>query len=286
MADFAEVKSKPGLHYDFQLGIRITAQWKEFDWPKHLYNGCAVRAFFFSGKNPTGGIYIKYNSWYHIYPAIANGEFLTLYGDKSTHSGRHLSKDGLKVEKNTYFSIGVIIQGTSFGSLFGKEIVTSRNMGGIIGYKWTININAGSMLLTSFHIYDEIGRHFPSHGLGQVYVGVDHGNFFHAPIGSSVTVELVFQGQPNDIVTVVMEKGGLEAAYTDVPLNTNDPFTVIVVNTVNGWEVTVSFEGPTQTSRLIPHNSTDNLTRPMFSLNCYITRIHAVCAPFPPHHRH
>lgn len=284
MADLAEVRSKRGLHYDFQFGHKNVNTYRKFTWPEPHYNGCAVRAFFFSGENPAGGIDVRYSKWYYVNPTIENGKVYNNFSNDFTY-GKTGPKQGVNVEKNTYFSLGAIFDDRYMGFMFGNKVLERHNMHSTLGWKWTITLQEGSMILTSFHIYDEVGRHFPANGLGNVYVGENHSGFFLSPIGTRVTVELLYKNNPNTTMAIRMENNGPEAKYTGVPLNMNDPFTVIIDNTIKGWNVTVSFGGPNQTPKLIPRNSIDYYTRPVFT-NSSVIRILAVCAPTPPRHRH
>lgn len=115
MQMLAEVRSKRGLHYDFQYGIKISKE-KIFDWPEPFYTGCAIRAFFFSGENPTGKMLVRWTRDWHVTADLNSGTLRRPYATGYFYHGEDIPPIYNAVAKNTYFSMGIIMDENHFAA--------------------------------------------------------------------------------------------------------------------------------------------------------------------------
>lgn len=284
MSQLAEVRSRWGLHYEYEYGLPPNTN-ITFNWPKPFYSGCCVRAFFYHPRSTVAKVRVEYSSGWYVEVRLEQENAVNIYYSDREENNRTERKIYSGADTGIHKSMGVLMDGDSLAGVFNDRVQRLHDMRDIAGREWKVEIQTGLLFLMSFHIYDHLRKDFPIDGLKQSY---DLSPPFVMYVGSTVTVQASFQGGPNDTITVNFRQTQgheVNARFTQVGMRTNDEFTLIIENSFKGWLVSASFRGNDQSPIVVARRSNEQYTAPYLSINCYIKRILAVGGPIPTRYR-
>lgn len=270
------VKSKLGLHYEYQYGYRRKGE-VQMQWPEPLYPGCAVRIFLYVESLTQGYLWamLDVQNFVRVSFNDTDGGVTYRTGDK-IHREASLYDH---VRKGIHFSIGVRLEGDiSLRGIWNRQEYNSHDMKKMPDQQLNILIKTEKLFLTSIHFYDDQNVHTLKNGLGIKYDVTP----YIMPIGSIVTVVAVYTGQTQESITVCFKlKSGEDVKVTisDVKLKVNEEFKVIILNTIHGWQVAASFLDTAHNTSMVARSYKEEYTMPIFSNNCYIKKIFGVCGP-------
>lgn len=279
-----KLRQKFGVHVDYQYGLNIggNLDW-EFVFPDPKYDGCSLRVFIYNQTDSYAKVRMnwpKYETTYFCSVGVKDKSLEIDGGGKSSYK----NETPLKPTTGGFFSIGIRMAKHMLYPLFNNYAGEGYDMGeSVTPVAWKTKIYSGKNHIVSLHICNEENDTFPDKGLNHRFSFEN----FVLPIGSYVTVFAVVEKNPEKIWIGFKQGDQDYPGYTigNSPLKINDEIRILACNSNRGWILAGNFLGHNQDALIVSRQKQEQHTDVELSDNCFIRRIHAVCAAIPVKYR-
>ncbi|XP_075556669.1 uncharacterized protein LOC142588737 [Dermacentor variabilis] len=265
---FLDITRKNGYHCVFPYG------WKLADKDAYinstlrppLYDGWTFRVFFYC-VDPLQSDTVVQVGWasinpsYYVIRAEARGgrPSVSGYTHNADISDQFVTNN---IKQGDYFSLAIQIDGElhNFRGLYDNFKGKTHSMSSISTItKWHYKITPSMNIITSIHVYDDLGTAFPSSGLGEEFL------LHTVPLGvGSYGIFSLRYGSGSGDLTIAFndENNRKSHHYDSAKLRPGEIFKVYIRNTPVGWLIYPDFQA---TPDLIIHEVYDGIISPIFS---------------------